>query len=209
MRDSILPIVEDPRLLQPVLRAPAPDITEKGEHVAQLGEVLPREILAGLPAAPERQQPPKRLLVREDHVDAPAILLYGAALVLDEEVVVWRDVILVELAEEFQPLNLRHSLEEILDGPGRFENKHILGFDPSRGRLEADTLCLERSLELINLRSKTLTLARWRQGLGPTAAALASGLRGRHAPWQDQKRSISHLCPQGRSQPGRRDPTTA
>lgn len=105
------------------------------------------EILSGLKELPQTLELPESLLVREHHVDATGVRDMRSLLV-GEEVVVGRDVLLVVLGEELKTLDAAHRVDEFLDRSCGFEDEHVFGNDSRRGRLKLHALRLKCPFQL-------------------------------------------------------------
>lgn len=154
--ETVSPILEYASLLKPVSHRPRADVAQQREDIPPLRMAM-LELLATLPCAPEAEELPKCLLVREHQVHAPAVTLVHALLV-DEEIIVGWDVLLIVLGEELKPLDLRGRFEKVVHCSRRFENENIFGHQPGGSGLHREPLRLERDLELIETWPESLLL---------------------------------------------------
>ncbi len=127
------PFGEDAGLFEAVLRAPRANVAQEREHVPPLGQAV-LELRPTLEPLPQRLELTEGVLVREDHVDASGVRDV-CALLVDEEVVVGRNVLLVVLSEELESVDLADGLQKLLDRPCGLEHQHVFRDDAGGCRL--------------------------------------------------------------------------
>ena len=209
-RHALLPIVQHSCFVQTILHSPQP-------YVAQpLENPLPGPASAGqaavfVPFLPHRQDYSQGVLVREQHEQASTESLVGASYsaVRDfEEIVIRRNIRLLDLGKPFHSRDFLYRADEMLDRVDGLQDDDLLGNEVMGLRLHAHASCFQRLLQSVELRIQPFGLphatrkVRCASATAPPAAGKRlTGTR------QNQQRAFRHrsrpLAPSDGSSPAR------
>ena len=127
------PVGEDAGFFEAVFNAPRANVAQEREDIAPLGGAMV-ELRPALEPLPQRLELTEGVLVRKDHVDASGVSDV-CALLVEEEVLIGRNVQLVVFREELKPADLADGLHKLLDRPCGLEHQHVFRDDAGGCRL--------------------------------------------------------------------------